>query len=94
MPQPFAPQGQQKQYTEKPLKVFGEQFHDGGPIPIGVLTTTPTGETTPPYLVTADGIYHPVHDTDWVISNRYSGAVIELLSAEEFSERFGGGAEA
>ena len=90
MAKPFPAQGDQKQYTEKPLKVYGEQFRDGGPIPVGVLTTTPTGEAVPPYVL-AGGIYYPVQDTDWIISNRYTGAVVELLSAEEFSERFGGG---
>jgi len=27
--------------------------------------------------------------TDWVISNRYTGAAAEVISAEEFAERFG-----
>lgn len=91
MPQPFAPQGAQKQYTEKPLKVYGEQFHEGGPIPVGVRTTMPTGEAAPPHLITSAGVYLPVHDTDWIISNRYTGAATGVLSNEEFSERFGGG---
>jgi hypothetical protein len=91
MAQPYPPQGGQQQYNERPLKVYGEQFTTGGPLPVGVLTTAPTGEPTPPYLISASGLYQPVHDTDWILSNRYTGRPIEVVSDEEFTERFGGG---
>ena len=90
MAAPFPPQGGQKQYTERPLKIHGEQYIVGGPLPVGVRTDAPSGDTVPPYVI-AGGLYQPVRDTDWIVSNRYSGVVVEVLSNDEFSERFGGG---
>jgi len=90
MAQPFPPQGNQSQHTERPLKIYAEQYVEGGALPVGVLNHAPTGEQTPPYLV-ANGVYQPVRVGDWVISNRYTGVPIEVISDEEFSERFGGG---
>ena len=88
MAAPFPPQGAQQQFTERPLKIYGEQYRVGSPLPIGVLTEAPTGDPVPPYVLVG-GIYQPVHDTDWVISSRYTGTVVEVISAEEFAERFG-----
>ena len=89
MGQPFPPQGNQKQHTEKPLKVYAEQYFAGEPLPVGVLTTAPSGETTPYFI--AGGVYQPVNETDWILSSRYNGQPIEVISDEEFKERFGGG---
>jgi hypothetical protein len=91
MAQPFPPQGNQQQHTERPLKIYAEQYLAGGPLPIGVLTTAPTGQPTPPYLITAAGLFQPVRDTDWVISSRFTGRPVEVISDEELAERFGGG---
>jgi hypothetical protein len=91
MAQPVPPQGAQQQYTERPLKIYGEQSVAGGPLPVGVQTTAPGGEPAPPYLITAGGLYQPVRVGDWVVSNRYTGRPIEVVSDEEFTERFGGG---
>jgi len=88
MAQPFPPQGNQQQHTERPIKIYGEQFLVGQPLPIGALTHTPTGEATAPYVV-AGGVYYPLRETDWVISSRFTGQPIEVISAEEFAERFG-----
>ena len=91
MAAPFPPAGAQKQYTERPLKIYGEQFHVGGSLPVGVSTEVvapiyPNGE---PRVYAKTGTY-TLHDTDWVISSRFSGQPIEVISDEEFSERFGG----
>jgi len=88
MAAPKPPQGNQTQHTERPLKIYAEQMLASAPLPIGVLTHAPTGEETPPYALPG-GIYRPVLDTDWLLSNRYSGDVVEVISAEEFAERFG-----
>jgi len=96
MAQPFPPQGNQTQHTERPLKIYGEQYRVGQPLPIGVVIDPATGD--PPLPLFADGqprVALPtgwvvVHDTDWVISSRYSGAASEVVSADEFAERFGG----
>jgi len=91
MAQPYPPQGNQQQHTERPLKVYAEQMLAGQPIPIGVRTDPPEGVETAPAFVVAGGVYYPVNEGDWVLSSRYSGQVIEVISNEEFTERFGGG---
>jgi len=92
MAAPFPPQGQQTQHTERPLKVYAEQYLTGGVLPIGVSVDIlePVYPTGAPRVYTAAGPV-PVHDTDWILTNRYSGQPIEVISAEEFAERFGGG---
>lgn len=93
MSQPFPPAGGQKQYTERPLKIYGEQYRVGGPLPVGATEEIfepafPNGE---PRVYAKTGLYL-LHDTDWVVSSRFSGQPIEVISDEEFTERFGGGA--
>ena len=88
MAQPYPPQGNQQPHTERPLKIYAEQYVANAPIPIGVLTTAPTGEPMNPYVLVG-GVFYYVVETNWVISNRYTGAVREVISAEEFAERFG-----
>lgn len=95
MAAPLPPQGEQQPYTERPLRVYGEQYLEGAPLPIGVVIIDPAS----PMPLFTDGlprVFLPsgpvvVQLTDWVISNRYSGEPREVISAEEFSERFGGG---
>lgn len=87
---PYPPQGNQQAHTERPLKVFAEQYLTGAPLPIGATTAV----TEPVFLageprVYAKGTVYLLHAGDWVISNRYTGAPIEVISAEEFAERFG-----
>jgi hypothetical protein len=93
MAAPFPPQGNQKQHTEKPLKVYAEQYVEGQPLPVGAVTETldPVYADGRPHVITADGRVYDLQFGDWVISNRYTGALIEVISDEEFSERFGGG---
>ena len=91
MAAPYPPAGQQQAVTERPLKVYAEQYTDAGPLPTGVSVEVfpplyPNGE---PRVYTATGTYAVV-DGDWVITNRYTGQPIEVISDEEFSERFGG----
>jgi hypothetical protein len=91
MGQPFPPQGNQSQHTERPLRVYAEQYLEGGTLPIGVSVAPvamPPGDTSPrvalPY-----GEIRVIQSTEWVISSRYTGAPIEVISDEEFTERFG-----
>jgi len=91
MAAPFPPAGLQQQHTERPLKIYAEQYLTGQPVPIGVSTTVfppvyPNGE---PRVYLAGGGAKAIALTDWVISNRYTGQPIEVISAEEFAERFG-----
>ena len=96
MGQPFPPQGNQSPHTERPLKVYAEQYVTGAPLPVGVVIIDPALDTVPPPLF-IDGlprVFLPsgpvvVNTTDWVISSRHTGRPAEVISAEEFAERFG-----
>jgi hypothetical protein len=90
MAPPHPPAGNQKQYNERPLKVFGEQWIAGGPLPVGAVLIPDLFPDGLPRVFTDTQAYE-LHETEWVISNRYSGKPIEVISDEEFSERFGGG---
>jgi hypothetical protein len=92
MAAPFPPQGNQQQFTERPLKVYGEQYLEGEPVPVGVVTVAypPLFAEGDARIYTPDGRTLPVQKTDWVLTHRYSGQAYDVLSAEEFSERFGG----
>ena len=90
MAAPYPPQGNQQQHTERPLKVYAEQYLSGQPLPIGA-----TADAFPPVFpeatprVYAGGQVYVLQPGEWVISNRYTGAAQEVISAEEFAERFG-----
>jgi len=94
MGQPFPPQGQQSPHTERPLKVYGEQYVTEGALPVGAVINP---EGIPGLPLFTDGLprvalpsgWVVVSLTDWVISNRYTGQPSEVISAEEFAERFG-----
>jgi hypothetical protein len=85
-------QGQQKQYNEQPVKIYGEQMLNGAPLPIGVSTEIilPVYADGRPRAYTTDGP-KDVHPTDWVITHPFSGEVLDVLTAEEFEDRFGPG---
>lgn len=95
MAAPFPPAGNQSSHTERPLKIYGEQYVVGQPLPIGAVIDPAPGPGLPPLF--ADGLprvatpagWVVVNLTDWVISSRYTGQPIEVISAEEFAERFG-----
>lgn len=97
MAAPNPPQGNQTQQTERPLRVYAEQYTAGGALPVGVVVIDPNQTDPPPLFI--DGLpraYLPlgpkvVQPGDWVISNRYTGALMEVIGPEEFAERFGGG---
>jgi|KBSMisStandDraft_5_1062788.scaffolds.fasta_scaffold00317_9 hypothetical protein len=89
MAHPHPAQGNQKQYTERPLKVFGEQYHAGGALPVGAVMIDLYTDGLPRVFTTTQA--YTLHDTEWVITNRYSGRPIQVISDEEFTERFGGG---
>jgi len=91
MAAPYPPQGQQQSYTERPFKVYGEQYLVGQPLPAGVSTdiVPPVYADGQPRVYATTGVYN-LQDTDWILTNRYTGQPIEVISDEEFSERFGG----
>lgn len=91
MAAPLPPQGQQQTYTERPIRIFGEQYVTGQPLPIGATTDFGDpplfGDGQPRVLLPSGWVVLQL--TEWVLSNRYSGAAVEVISAEEFAERFG-----
>jgi len=94
MAQPFPPAGNQSSHTERPLKVYAEQYHDGAALPVGAVINP---EPIPGMVLFNDGVprvalplgWVPLTPGDWVLSNRYTGKPTEVISAEEFAERFG-----
>ena len=92
MAAPHPPQGNQTPHTERPLRVYAEQYV-GEPLPIGATTDfgdPPVFDDGVPRVLTPAG-WVVLTLTDWVISNRYTGAASEVISADEFAERFGPG---
>jgi len=95
MAAPFPPQGQQQPHTERPLKVYGEQYVPPG-LPVGAVIDPVGGGGLPifsdgqPRVLTPAG-WVVLHATEWVISSRFTGQPQEVISAEEFAERFGPG---
>ena len=92
MPPPHPPAGNQTQRTERPLKVYAEQWTEGGPLPVGAVLIPDLFSDGLPRVFTDVKTYE-LHETEWVISNRYTGKPIEVISDEEMAERFGGPAE-
>jgi len=93
MSAPHPPQGRQQQYTERPLKVFGEQYLEGQSLPIGAVINPgdpPLWTDGKPRVLLPTGPVE-LRFNDWVISNRYTGVAVEVISPEEFAERFGPG---
>jgi hypothetical protein len=91
MAAPFPPQGEQQLHTERPLKVYAEQYQAGHPLPIGAVINPgdpPVFTDDQPRVLLANG-WIVLHLTEWVISNRYTGAALEVISDEEMAERFG-----
>lgn len=86
------PLGGQQPYTERPLRVYGEQYVAGGPLPIGAVPAIEPvyPASGGPWVNTSTGVY-PLHDTDWVITNQRTGFAIEVIDDEAFINRFGGG---
>jgi len=94
MAAPFPPQGQQTQHTERPLKIYAEQYVTGQPLPVGAVVNPKGPGDLPLFTDGAPRVLTPagwvvLHVTDWVISSRYTGKPQEVISAEEYSERFG-----
>lgn len=81
----------QKQYVEKPQKVLAEQFFDAAnPPAVGVhrCGLSPLVETGPPHLH-VDGQVIPLHDTDWIVANRFTGVPTHVLTQAQFEELYG-----
>jgi len=95
MAQPLPPAGNQTSHTERPLKVYAEQYVDGAPLPVGAVVDPVPTPGFPPLF--SDGLPRVLTPTGWVvltltdvvITNRYTGNVIEVLSADEAAERYG-----
>ena len=91
MSAPIPPQGNQQQHTERPLKIYAEQYLTGQSLPIGAVIDPgdpPIYQDGQPRVLLPGG-WVVVHEGEWVISNRYTGKPSDVMSAEEYAERFG-----
>lgn len=87
MAAPFPSAGEQKSYTERPLKIYGEQYLTGGPLPVGVVIDPgdpPIYTDGQPRVALPDG-WVVVHLTDWVISDGFTGQAIAVVSDAHFA---------
>ena len=92
MAAPYPPQGAQQQHTERPLKIYAEQYL-GAALPIGAVINPgdpPLFSDGQPRVLLPAG-WTVIQLTEYVISSRYTGQAIDVISAEEFAERFGSG---
>jgi len=81
----------QKLYVEKPGKVLAEQFFDAADPPaVGVhrCGLSPLVETGPPH-VHAGGQVWFLHDTDWIVADRFTGVPATVLTHAQFEELYG-----
>jgi len=91
MAAPYPPAGNQSQHTERPLKIYAEHYVTEGSLPVGAVIDPgdpPIYQDGQPRVLLPAG-WVVIKVSDWVISNRYTGAAQEVISAEEFAERFG-----
>jgi hypothetical protein len=83
----------QKLYVEKPGKVLAEQYLEGAtPDAAGVhrCGLHPDIETGPPH-VHANGQIYYLHDTDWILSDRWTTAPTGVLTDAQFQDMYGPG---
>jgi hypothetical protein len=83
----------QQLYIAKPAKVLAEQFLEGAvPDAAGVhrCGLYPGVETGPPH-VHANGQVYMLHDTDWILSDRWTQQPTGVLTDEQFQEIYGPG---
>jgi hypothetical protein len=81
----------QKQYVEKPGKVLAEQyFAASDPPAVGVHTCglDPLVETGPPHIHGTRGVF-VLHETDWIVADRFTGAPSHVLTQAQFEEIYG-----
>ena len=92
MPGVQPPEGNQKNYVEKPQQFYGEQYVIGAPLPIGaVLEILPDyPAANGPYVPIPPAVYRLV-PTQWVLTDKRSKRLLAVLTDEQFVERFGGG---
>ena len=85
-----------KQYVAKPLKVMAEQFFEGmDPDAVGVhrCGLSPLVATGPPHVHVGDQVY-ALHDTDWILTDKWTEAPTQVLTDAEFQDTFGKGSVA
>jgi len=82
----------QHPYVEKPRKVLAEQYFAATqPPPAGVCTCTANACFQMPHAHTSATGWTALHDSDWIITNRFSSLTDAILTDAEFQEVFGPG---
>jgi len=87
-------------YVAKPSKVLAEQY-DGTTVPEGACACNHTGPGAPPDVYEPAGHPPHVHDpvrgavmleaTDWLLSDRWTGAPTGVLTDAQFQDVYGAG---
>lgn len=83
----------QRLYVAKPQQVLAEQFTEGmDPDAAGVhrCGLRPDLETGPPH-VHANGQIYLLHDTDWILTDRWTEQATGVLTDVQFTDMFGPG---
>ena len=81
----------QKQYVEKPGKVLAEQFFDAADPPaVGVhrCGLSPLVESGPPHVHVGSTVIF-LHDTDWILADRFTGEPTGVITHAQFEELYG-----
>jgi hypothetical protein len=89
MAPPLPPQGQQILAVEKPRRFYAEQYVPPT-LPVGAIDTVfpPVWANGEPRVEIPGNGTVVLTPGDWVISSRFTGQVLEVISNEEYTERF------
>jgi hypothetical protein len=86
---PKPPHGNQKEYTLRPPRVYADQYLAGSPLPAGAVPSLEPlyPAAGGPYANTTTGVY-PLHDTDWILTDTYTGQPTLALSEADFQLQY------
>lgn len=77
-------------YVEKPTQVYAEQYFAATqPPPVGVCNCGINPVYPAPHA--HPGRWASLHEGDWLLTSKYSGQLVDVLTDAEFQERFGSG---
>jgi hypothetical protein len=83
------PTANQQDYTLRPIRVYAAQYHTGDPLPPGGSASVEPlyPAEAGPYVTTATGVY-PLHDTDWILSDPYTGLPTLVILDGDFQAQY------
>ena len=83
------PTAHQKEYTQRPPRYYAEQYLVGAELPAGVVAAIEPlfPAAGGPYANTTTGL-HPLNDTDWILTDVYTGLALLALSDADFQLQY------